>query len=771
MPVFNKREWFGEKLPLIGPLFLAWRNWREEQQKPLYRLMGETQFEKDFLPYSIDMSPLLVLPFGKLDEQGVLYNAPNRVHSGTYHPTSIAQYALAQWNTYLLNGEHEHKTLFLTQAYWLLEHEMRLSAEAGAWPLPFPMPAYHVFQPWLSALTQGNIISVFVRAYQLTGEAQFLQAAKRAVHLFELDILDGGVQAPVGEDGIFFEEVAVYPATHILNGYILAILGLYDYVAVTHDVKIKKIIQVSLKTLHTLLEDYDTGYWTRYDILHRRLASPFYHSLHIILLQALANYSGCEHCVQLAARWESYQCSRLCRLRYLFTSCATTLSKRLLQPFLRRLFFRTHRIPDERAFPRRICVPITAFPVAGGMRGVVTDMARVMNDQWHITYLTHHKGQEADGLDIEVFGFKRGWPGQFPAIWVYSIMGAWKLFLLLRKRPGYTLLLPQDGAFTGAFTALIGRMAGIRIVCMDHGNVTWLDNPAFRQEWMSNLHTSPWFLRLLGRMGYALYWPSLHALIRFSAHFTDHFLVVGEEVAEVYTRRLGVPAAKITRYAYMVDASRFCPLDHETLIERRRSQGIPEDALVITLINRLAPEKGLSFALQGIAEALSELAPAIRSRVRILIAGNGPLRAQIEADIQRKALEGSCFLWGEARPADVVLLLSISDIFLYSGTRGTNYSMAVLEAMAAGCAVIATTAPQSNAKLLAEERGIAIKPGESAEISSALVHLCNDPALCHQMGQSAREYILAHHTAGMLKRKMLRASYFAPRLVATEVNE
>ncbi|MGH2480075.1 MAG: glycosyltransferase family 4 protein, partial [Ktedonobacteraceae bacterium] len=426
---------------------------------------------------------------------------------------------------------------------------------------------------------------------------------------------------------------------------------------------------------------------------------------------------------------------------------------------------------DEEISSKHVCVPITAFPVAGGMRGVLTNVARVMNDQWQMTYLTHHKDHEALDLNIEIFGPKGRAPNQFPNIWLYSLMGGWKLFLLLRKCPDYAFLLPQDGVFTGAFTALLGRMAGIRVICMDHGNVTWLDNFAYRQEQMRNLRTRAWLRRLLDRVRYVLYWPSLHALIRLSAHLTDHFLVVGDEVAEVYTQRLGVPTSKISRYVYAVDTHRFCPPNHEVFVEMRGKQGIPEDAIVITLINRLTPEKGLSFALEWIATALAELGPDVRSRVRVLIAGNGPLRAQIEEDIQDYGMGDACILWGEARPADVALLLSISNIFLYSGTRGTNYSMAVLEAMAADCAVIATTAPQSNERLLADGRGIAVKPGNAAEIGAALVHLCNDAVLCRQMGQSAREYICTYHTDARLKRDILRASYFAPPLAATGVKK
>src|SRR6266567_1206114 len=98
------------------------------------------------------------------------------------------------------------------------------------------------------------------------------------------------------------------------------------------------------------------------------------------------------------------------------------------------------------------------------------------------------------------------------------------------------------------------------------------------------------------------------------------------------------------------------------------------------------------------------------------------------------------------------MLLAISDIFLYSGTRGTNYSMAVLEAMASGCAVIASTRPLSNTHLLADGRGIAIPVENFEQMCQALVLLLNDLELCHKMGQLARTYVATHHSAAIFRR-------------------
>ncbi len=309
-----------QTLPLIHLLIAEWQDWRKERTKPRYRLAPLAHDSSGLPFYPIDMEPLLTMPFGYLDQAGVLYNAPNASASGAYQPTSIAQFALAQWDAYLTTRDEQHKQVFLTQAHWLVQHGEAIGDDSSGWLIPFPSPKYNVAKPWLSALTQGNCISVLVRAYRLTGEESFLQVARRAVHTFELDIRDNGVSASVGDDGIFFEEVAAYPAAHILNGYLLALFGLYDYVALTDDAAIKVLIQRSLVTLHTFIDELDLGYWSCYDWLFQNPASQFYHALHVVLLQALANYSGCDHCAMLASRWEAYQQSFLCNLRYFNSS-------------------------------------------------------------------------------------------------------------------------------------------------------------------------------------------------------------------------------------------------------------------------------------------------------------------------------------------------------------------------------------------------------------------------------------------------------------------
>ncbi len=340
---------FWHCLPIIGFLVSEWQVWREEQTRPRYGLAALPPNRSQLPPYPIDMWPLLAVPYGMLDEAGVPFSVATRRYPAGYYATPIAQYGLAQWNAYLATGEEKHRQAFLIQADWLVTHEVRLADGAGGWPFTIPLYDYYTPVPWLSALVQGNGISVLVRAYRLTGQEVFLHLARRAVHTFELDIAEGGVSASIGQHGVFFEEVAVHPAAQILNGYLFALFGLYDYVALTADAHIATLIERSLLTLHTLLDEFDLGYWSSYDLLYRQPAPLFYHDQHSTLLQALASYSGCEHCRRMAARWTSYQHSFSCRLRYFLVSRFIRYRRGLRRVGLGRAVLRVFKVPDPAA--------------------------------------------------------------------------------------------------------------------------------------------------------------------------------------------------------------------------------------------------------------------------------------------------------------------------------------------------------------------------------------------------------------------------------------
>jgi glycosyltransferase involved in cell wall biosynthesis len=649
----------------------------------------------------------------------------------------------------------------LTQACWLIEHEMRIKNDASGWLCFASHPngcGRDSESLWLSASVQGQALSTLVQAYRLTGDELYLETARRTLRTFERDILDGGISTPIGEHGVSFEEVAVYPASHKLNGLISALLGLHDYVALTDDQAIAALLQRSHATLHLLLNEFDVGYWTRTDLLHRQFSSPDHLMLQIALLEKLALQFGCEHCMERASCWRNYHRRMGSYLRYLITSRCIKLRSALLGKMRSSLFPKDSNPPIV-----RVCIPITAFPFMGGMRTVLAKVAQVTSDIWQIEYVTQNVGAGAEQHVVHRFGSKKMTPWQFPSVWLYYVAGLRRLILLIRQGKSYDILLPQDGIFTAAFTGLVGKLAGVRVVCIDHGNLMALDSPVYRTERLRYLAKKRWIRRFLERALLIGYWPSLRVLAWLAARLVDHFCipgVAGDGVEEV-CKRLGVGSSRLTRFVNTVDMENHTVLDAAPRMEMREKHGISADDIVITTICRLSPEKGLDIALGGIAHALSLLPYHLRTRVRFIIAGDGELRWQIEDDIRKRGLEQTCILWGEIPHEKVLLLYSLSDIYLYSGIRGGGYSLVMLEAMASGCATIASDVPLANEHMLADGRGIVVPAGDMKRTGIAIAQLVGNEKLRQDMGRLARNYVAQYNTAEIFRRVWVRTTYWS----------
>src|SRR5262249_41403141 len=214
--------------------------------------------------------------------------------------------------------------------------------------------------------------------------------------------------------------------------------------------------------------------------------------------------------------------------------------------------------PEEQAL-QEVLIVSAAFPGAGGIRSGLAGLAAATEGWWHITYLTRHIGANPDHLPIVGFGRGNATNWQFPNVWLYVLAGFRALRRLARSDRRYRVILPQDGVSAGLFAALYGRLAGVRVVCMDHGTLTVLYSDRFRRERVAKVRRRALPARLIGRMRLACYWPSLRLIARTTVRLADHFLVAGDEVESVLRVRFGVKPERITRYAYIVDTQRFRP--------------------------------------------------------------------------------------------------------------------------------------------------------------------------------------------------------------------
>lgn len=263
---------------------------------------------------------------GIFDKQGVPMLDYHGQIGRQYNPIAIAQYGLAHYNLLCSchserardNDLRTHRNVFLKQADWLIANlEINLRG-LSVWQHHFDFEYYQKLQaPWPSALSQGQGISVLVRAWQITGESIYLDKAKQAFLALTKPISQGGLQDLDSQGNIWLEEYLVNPTAHILNGFIWALWGVYDFWLVTKDEIAKELFADCVITLIKNLPKYDIGFWSLYDLSKQKLkmlASPFYHQLHIVQLKIMADLTKQKVFSQYHKKWQLYQNNPLYRL-------------------------------------------------------------------------------------------------------------------------------------------------------------------------------------------------------------------------------------------------------------------------------------------------------------------------------------------------------------------------------------------------------------------------------------------------------------------------
>jgi hypothetical protein len=235
-----------------------------------------------------------------------------------YNPVTTAQHALSLYNACLNGKDVLHD--FLTAADRLLE----MQDESGAFPYHFPFKyavTDDILEPgWVSGMAQGQALSVFARAYHLTNEERYIKAGNKSLKFLLTPVDQGGVMDtledlhPSLHEYIIFEEYIADPATYTLNGYMFALLGVYDWSQISSGEEQKlsaDYFNRGVKTLEKILPYYDIGGFSAYDLSHitynkKPHIGINYHAIHIYLLHALHTITNNETLHEYEQLWASY---------------------------------------------------------------------------------------------------------------------------------------------------------------------------------------------------------------------------------------------------------------------------------------------------------------------------------------------------------------------------------------------------------------------------------------------------------------------------------
>lgn len=196
-----------------------------------------------------------------------------------FHITTL-NYALGLLERFY-DGEDVHRDI-LRIFDWLIENQH----SDGSWRYNFPIESKHVLSNNMpSGMTQGLAVSFILRVIQggiASKEDKYDTILNKAVAFMLSDCI---VDKHYGTEII---EEFYNPGDGILNGYIFALLGLYDYSRYASDFT---SFDKYVKNLILILPKYNFITWTKYDA-KGTVSSRFYHQLHIDMMYVLYEITG-----------------------------------------------------------------------------------------------------------------------------------------------------------------------------------------------------------------------------------------------------------------------------------------------------------------------------------------------------------------------------------------------------------------------------------------------------------------------------------------------
>jgi glycosyltransferase involved in cell wall biosynthesis len=209
--------------------------------------------------------------------------------------------------------------------------------------------------------------------------------------------------------------------------------------------------------------------------------------------------------------------------------------------------------------------------------------------------------------------------------------------------------------------------------------------------------------------------------------------------------RYGFPAARTELIYNGADLTRFRPLTGAERDRVRAAMALggepwPADAVLACTVARLTPQKGLFDLLDAVPAVLARF-----RQTRFVIVGDGELREPLTKRIAARGLQGQVRLAG-SRPLDeVATWLGASDLFVLS-SRYEGLPLALMEAMAAGCPVVATNVGGVGEVVADGSVGFLVPPADPPRLAEAISRIVGDPQARRAMASAARARVLGSFT-------------------------
>lgn len=232
------------------------------------------------------------------------------------------------------------------------------------------------------------------------------------------------------------------------------------------------------------------------------------------------------------------------------------------------------------------------------------------------------------------------------------------------------------------------------------------------------------------------------AVERLLSHVTTQFIAISPEIAADLDRlRIGRGKTTIVRLGL--------DLDYLTKAEPghlRAELGVPADVPLVGIVGRLAPIKAVELFL-----AAASVVCIDHPAVHFAIVGDGELWDELHKEVRKRGLSERVYFTGWRRDLDAVY----SDLDLVvccSRNEGTPVSL--IEACAAGRAVIGTQVGGIPDIIAAGVNGLLVPRGDAGALADAIKELIADPGRRRSMGLAGRQLVMEKHGAERMVKEL-----------------
>jgi glycosyltransferase involved in cell wall biosynthesis len=284
-------------------------------------------------------------------------------------------------------------------------------------------------------------------------------------------------------------------------------------------------------------------------------------------------------------------------------------------------------------------------------------------------------------------------------------------FVLHKSIKRHKIDLVHTHLMTSAPWAWIAaKVAGVPVV---YGPMAPLA-PVYRLEWLLTRYT---------------------ILCRILDKFVDRYIALSDFLKKDLETKRRINSKKIERIHLGVDLSNYGSYQHN---DRMRAElNIDDGTLVVGVIARLSPEKGVHKALKAFPHVLTKVPEA-----KLLIVGDGPIRGQLEEMSKDLNISNSVIFTGFRH--DVAELLKVVDVYLQVGDR-PNIGTTTLEAMASAKPLIIVAQGEEERVMASEtlidgENGLIVDDIPEV-IAAQIVYLLKDKETAAKMGQVSRRIV------------------------------